>query len=132
MFNTNAYHLFLHLHAFYPRRCRQRCTLRHVMPRYKVHTLLTIYVVRCAMLRYCECIWLIPIIFIGTHSLAMEEMDSAKLIFLDGKMRIMDVCYAWLIGGKSSNEISRPGRGVRKESVRLLLNKNYPVPTPAC
>ncbi|KAF9812487.1 hypothetical protein SFRURICE_018975 [Spodoptera frugiperda] len=30
------------LHAFYPRRGRQRCTLRHIMPLYNVHPLFTI------------------------------------------------------------------------------------------
>ncbi|KAF9801865.1 hypothetical protein SFRURICE_009718 [Spodoptera frugiperda] len=31
-------------HAFYPRQGRQRCTLRHLMPLYNVHKLLTICV----------------------------------------------------------------------------------------
>uniref|UniRef100_A0A2H1WGA0 SFRICE_015479 n=1 Tax=Spodoptera frugiperda TaxID=7108 RepID=A0A2H1WGA0_SPOFR len=30
-------------HAFYPRSSRQRCTLRHVIPLYKVNPLFTIY-----------------------------------------------------------------------------------------
>ncbi|KAF9808250.1 hypothetical protein SFRURICE_003027, partial [Spodoptera frugiperda] len=34
---------------------------------------------RCAMLSCCECFWLPPIIFIGTQSLALVEMDSAKI-----------------------------------------------------
>ncbi|KAF9822742.1 hypothetical protein SFRURICE_019432 [Spodoptera frugiperda] len=29
-------------HAFYPRRSRQRCSLRHVMPLYNIHPLFTI------------------------------------------------------------------------------------------
>ncbi|KAF9819086.1 hypothetical protein SFRURICE_000751 [Spodoptera frugiperda] len=32
-------------HAFYPRRGRQRCSLRHVMPLYNVHLLFTICVI---------------------------------------------------------------------------------------
>ncbi|KAF9793976.1 hypothetical protein SFRURICE_003412 [Spodoptera frugiperda] len=37
--------MFLQRHAFYPRRGRQRCTLRHVIPLYNVHTLFTICVI---------------------------------------------------------------------------------------
>uniref|UniRef100_A0A2H1W4I5 SFRICE_005521 n=1 Tax=Spodoptera frugiperda TaxID=7108 RepID=A0A2H1W4I5_SPOFR len=36
---------YMHCHVFYPRRGRQRCTLRHVMPLYNVHTLFTICVI---------------------------------------------------------------------------------------
>ncbi|KAF9796947.1 hypothetical protein SFRURICE_007490 [Spodoptera frugiperda] len=35
-------HTHTQRHAFYPRRGRQRCTLRHVMPLYNVHPLFTI------------------------------------------------------------------------------------------
>ncbi|KAF9823680.1 hypothetical protein SFRURICE_013161 [Spodoptera frugiperda] len=41
------------------------------------------------MLRCCECVWLAPIIFIGTHSLALLETDPAKLCFIHGKIRAM-------------------------------------------
>ncbi|KAF9797340.1 hypothetical protein SFRURICE_006322 [Spodoptera frugiperda] len=144
-------------HAFYPRRGRQRCTLRYVMPLFNVHPLFTICVISpilygdlkvtriikslpvaaccrgsdssrsrngvssesdngtatlCAVAGYpattptvqsktlplevCYatlllCIWLLRIIFIGIHSLRMVETDSAKLCFLYGMMRDMDV-----------------------------------------
>uniref|UniRef100_A0A2H1WG93 SFRICE_024243 n=1 Tax=Spodoptera frugiperda TaxID=7108 RepID=A0A2H1WG93_SPOFR len=35
----------MYRHAFYPRRGRQRCTMWHVMPLYKVHSLFTICVI---------------------------------------------------------------------------------------
>ncbi|KAF9802082.1 hypothetical protein SFRURICE_004333, partial [Spodoptera frugiperda] len=38
------------------------------------------------MLRCCGCVWLLPIIFIGTHSLSLVETDSVKTCFLYGKM----------------------------------------------
>ncbi|KAF9791809.1 hypothetical protein SFRURICE_020208 [Spodoptera frugiperda] len=41
----------------------------------------TVEVDKCAMLRCFEYFWLPPIIFIGTHSLALVETDSAKLRF---------------------------------------------------
>ncbi|KAF9814764.1 hypothetical protein SFRURICE_014859, partial [Spodoptera frugiperda] len=50
--------------------------------------------VRCAMLRCCRCVWLPPIIFIGTHTYLLVETDSAKQCFLlYGKMRAMYACY---------------------------------------
>uniref|UniRef100_A0A2H1WGY9 SFRICE_026795 n=1 Tax=Spodoptera frugiperda TaxID=7108 RepID=A0A2H1WGY9_SPOFR len=40
--------------------------------------------------RYCGGVWLLPIIFIGTHNLLLlMETDSVKLCFLNKKMRVM-------------------------------------------
>uniref|UniRef100_A0A2H1VRS9 SFRICE_023702 n=1 Tax=Spodoptera frugiperda TaxID=7108 RepID=A0A2H1VRS9_SPOFR len=52
---------------------------------------------RCAVLRCCVCVWLTPIIFIGTHSIALVETDSAKRCFLYGKMRVMDIKHNILL-----------------------------------
>ncbi|KAF9822488.1 hypothetical protein SFRURICE_006571 [Spodoptera frugiperda] len=46
----------------------------------------------CAMLRCCESVWLSPIIFIGTHSLILVEMDSVKLSFLLLIHCILELC----------------------------------------
>ncbi|KAF9821536.1 hypothetical protein SFRURICE_014300 [Spodoptera frugiperda] len=75
-------------HAFDPRNGRQRCTSRHVMPLYNVHPAFIICVISpiCAMLRCCGCVWLPPIIFIGTHCSALVETDLVKLCFLYGKI----------------------------------------------
>uniref|UniRef100_A0A2H1W4K1 SFRICE_017123 n=1 Tax=Spodoptera frugiperda TaxID=7108 RepID=A0A2H1W4K1_SPOFR len=52
---------------------------------------------RCAMLGCCGSIWLPPIIFIGTHSLALVETDSSKLCFY------MERCVLWMDRGKSGS-----------------------------
>ncbi|KAF9797836.1 hypothetical protein SFRURICE_001439 [Spodoptera frugiperda] len=48
---------------------------------------------RCAMLCCGGCVWLLPIIFIGTHSIALVEMNSAKLCFFIWK----DTCFGCVI-----------------------------------
>ncbi|KAF9799793.1 hypothetical protein SFRURICE_005086 [Spodoptera frugiperda] len=49
---------------------------------------------RYAMLRYCRCAWLPPIIFIGTLSLALVETESAKLCF-----QMENACYGYVCDG---------------------------------
>ncbi|KAF9806621.1 hypothetical protein SFRURICE_012158, partial [Spodoptera frugiperda] len=52
---------------------------------------------RCAMLRCCRCDWLPPIIFIGTHSLALMGRDSAKLdLRLFTRCFPPEMCYVML------------------------------------
>ncbi|KAF9796916.1 hypothetical protein SFRURICE_016584 [Spodoptera frugiperda] len=56
----------------------------------KVLVLFSINLRECAMPSGCGCVWLPPIIFIGTYSLALVETDSVKIGFLYGKMRDID------------------------------------------
>uniref|UniRef100_A0A2H1VLN2 SFRICE_018862 n=1 Tax=Spodoptera frugiperda TaxID=7108 RepID=A0A2H1VLN2_SPOFR len=51
---------------------------------------------RCAMLRCCGCVWLPPIIFIGTHSLTLVETDSAKLCFYMERCVLLMCSLLWI------------------------------------
>ncbi|KAF9811927.1 hypothetical protein SFRURICE_021284, partial [Spodoptera frugiperda] len=57
--------------------------------KYYSSTLSVLFHQRCAVLRCCGCIWLPPIIFIGTHCLALVEKDSVNLCFYMGR------CVLW-------------------------------------
>uniref|UniRef100_A0A2H1W3P0 SFRICE_020995 n=1 Tax=Spodoptera frugiperda TaxID=7108 RepID=A0A2H1W3P0_SPOFR len=50
---------------------------------------------RCAMLRCYGCVWLPPIIFIGTPSLALVETDSETLCFFIWKYACYE-CVLWM------------------------------------
>lgn len=70
---------------------------------------------RCAMLRCCECVWFSLIIFIGTHSLALVETESAKLFFT-----WKDACYEWMYGSSMRCIDSRIIDTSHTRSVHLL------------
>ncbi|KAF9789033.1 hypothetical protein SFRURICE_005635 [Spodoptera frugiperda] len=100
---------------------------------------------------YATLLWMLqPIIFIGTHSLALVATDLAKLCFLYGK----DAFYGWLSYSSCASSLhsylaaAHLRQSTRQRntsflwggeiiqckargSFRLLLTNNHPVPTPA-
>ncbi|KAF9786580.1 hypothetical protein SFRURICE_016303 [Spodoptera frugiperda] len=60
---------------------------------------------RCAIVKCCGCVWFPPIIFIGTHSIALVETDSGKLCFLFGNMRAMNIPMLWRVKEASHHRI---------------------------
>ncbi|KAF9824252.1 hypothetical protein SFRURICE_019932 [Spodoptera frugiperda] len=77
---------------------------------------------RCAMPRCCRCVWLAPIIFIGTYSIALVLMNLAKLCFI-----WKDACHGCVLWIASLLSIHRTRAAHNIYHIISQLSLQYPI-----